>query len=116
MIDHRHLESKGNLDHQLAWKFLVDSVVADRWPTGKKKKDSDFPIAIGIWANKYDIWGDKYPLEEGQTIDKHEIYEPFKYGMRQLNDKGIPCFKYIVSAKSDPEMVYKGITTMIKDY
>jgi hypothetical protein len=42
--------------------------------------------------------------------------EPFKYGMRQLNDKGIPCFKYIVSAKSDPEMVYRGVMTMIKDY
>jgi len=55
-------------------------------------------------------------LEDGQPIDKHSIFEPFKYGMRKLNDKGIPCFKYLVSAKSDPEMVYKGITTMIKDY
>ena len=59
---------------------------------------------------------EKYPLEEGETIDKHKIFEPFKYGMRQLNDKGIPCFKYIVSAKSDPEMVYRGVMTMIKDY
>ena len=73
-------------------------------------------MAVGIWANKYDIWGEKYPLAEGLTMDKHEIFEPFKYGMRQLNDKGIPCFKYIVSAKSEPEMVYKGITSMIKDY
>ena len=81
---------------------------------GKKKKETDFPLAIGIWGNKYDIWGDKYKSEK--PIDKHEIFEPFAYGMRQLNDKGIPCFKYIVSAKSDPEMVYKGITTMIKDY
>tara|TARA_R110000737_G_scaffold1071_2_gene3085 strand:+ start:1888 stop:2556 length:669 start_codon:yes stop_codon:yes gene_type:complete len=116
MIDHRHLDNEGNLDHQLAWKFLVDVIVSNTWPSGKKKKDADYPIAVGIWANKYDIWGEKYPLAEGKTIDKHEIYEPFKYGMRQLNDKGIPCFKYIVSAKSDPEMVYKGITTMIKDY
>ena len=116
MIDHRHLDSTSNLDHQLAWKFLVDTIVSSTWPTNAKKRDSDYPIAVGIWANKYDIWGEKYPLEEGQTIDKHEIFEPFKYGMRQLNEKGIPCFKYIVSAKSDPEMVYKGITTMIKDY
>jgi GTPase SAR1 family protein len=116
MIDHRHLDNNSNLDHQLAWKFLVDIIVANNWPTGKRKKDSDYPIAVGIWGNKYDIGGKKYPLEEGQTIDKHEIFEPFKYGMRQLNEKGIPCFKYIVSAKSDPEMVYKGITTMIKDY
>ena len=116
MIDHRHLENQGNLDHQLAWKFLIDTIVCARWPDGKKKKDSDYPIAVGIWANKYDIWGEQYPLEEGQSIDKHEIYQPYKYGMRQLNEKGIPCFKYNVSAKSDPEMVYKGITTMIKDY
>jgi len=116
MIDHRHLDSPSNLDHQLAWKFIVDTVVSSTWPSNKKKRDSDYPIAIAIWANKYDIWGEKYPLIEGQPIDKHEIFEPFKYGMRQLNEKGIPCFKYIVSAKSDPEMVYKGITTMIKDY
>jgi len=116
MIDHRHLDSPSNLDHQLAWKFIVDTVVSSVWPSNKKKRDSDYPVAIAIWANKYDIWGEKYPLEEGQPIDKHEIFEPFKYGMRQLNEKGIPCFKYIVSAKSDPEMVYKGITTMIKDY
>ena len=36
--------------------------------------------------------------------------------MTKLNDRGIPCFKYIVSAKSDSEMVYRGITTMINDY
>ena len=116
MIDHRHLDNEINLDHQLAWKFLVDAVISNTWSNGKKKRDSDFPMAVGIWANKYDIWGKKYPLNEGQEIDKHEIFEPFKYGMRKLNDKGIPCFKYIVSAKSDPEMVYRGITTMIKDY
>ena len=116
MIDHRHLDSPSNLDHQLAWKFIVDTIVSSTWPTNKKKRDSDYPIAVGIWANKYDIWGEKYPLEEGQAIDKHEIFTPYTYGMRQLNDKGIPCFKYIVSAKSDPEMVYKGITTMIKEY
>lgn len=115
MIDHRHLDSNSNLDHQLAWKFLVDVVTSNTWSNGKKKRDSDFPVAVGIWANKYDIWGKKYSLE-GKEIDKHEIFEPFKYGMRKLNDKGIPCFKYIVSANSDPEMVYRGITTMIKDY
>jgi len=113
MIDHRHLENPSNLDHQVAWKFLVDTIISDYWPNHKKKKEIDFPLAIGIWANKYDIWGEKYPTED---MDKHEIFEPFKYGMRKLNDKGIPCFKYIVSAKSQPEMVYKGITTMIKDY
>jgi hypothetical protein len=36
--------------------------------------------------------------------------------MTKLNEKGIPCFKYIVSAKSDSEMVYRGVLTMIKDY
>ncbi len=114
MIDHRHLDSSANLDHQLAWKYLVDSIISSTWSNGKKKRDSDYPIAIGIWANKYDIWGEKYKSEK--DIEKHEIFEPFSYGMRKLNDKGIPCFKYIVSAKSEPEMVYRGITTMIKDY
>jgi hypothetical protein len=114
MIDHRHLDSTVNLDHQLAWKFLVDSVCADRWPNGKKKKEHDYPIAIGLWANKYDIWKEKHP-DDGE-IEKHPIFEPFKYGMGKLNDKGIPTFKYIVSAKSQPEMVYRGVLTMIKDY
>ena len=114
MVDHRHLDNSSNLDHQLAWKFLVDSIISSRWSNGKKKKDNDYPMAVGIWANKYDIWGEKYKSDV--PIDKHEIFEPFKYGMRQLNEKGIPCFKYIVSAKSDPEMVYKGINTMIRDY
>jgi len=116
MIDHRHLDSEVNLDHQVAWKFLVDTIITNLWSNGKRKKEVDYPLAVGIWANKYDVWGEKYPLLEGKTIDKHQIFEPFKYGMRQLNDKGIPCYKYIVSAKSDSEMVYKGILTMIKDY
>ena len=114
MIDHRHLDSNANLDHQLAWKYLVDVIISPKWSNGKKKKDSDYPLAIGIWANKYDIWGEKYKTDK--DISKHEIFEPFSYGMRKLNDKGIPCFKYIVSAKSDPEMVYRGIFTMIQDY
>ena len=114
MIDHRHLESSANLDHQLAWKFLVDSICSSTWPDGKKKKEADYPMGIGIWANKYDLWGKKYS-HEGEIQD-HPIFEPFKYGMQRLNDKGIPTFKYIVSAKSQPEMVYRGVTTMIKDY
>tara|TARA_R100000231_G_scaffold113726_2_gene84503 strand:- start:1272 stop:1925 length:654 start_codon:yes stop_codon:yes gene_type:complete len=114
MIDHRHLDNQSNLDHQVAWKFLVDTIISPRWSDGKKKRDSDYPLAIAIWANKYDLWGEKYNSDK--PIEKHEIFEPFAYGMRKLNDKGIPCFKYIVSAKSDSEMVYKGITTMIKDY
>tara|TARA_R110000744_G_scaffold548_5_gene2072 strand:- start:1128 stop:1787 length:660 start_codon:yes stop_codon:yes gene_type:complete len=113
MIDHRHLDSPSNLDHQVAWKFLVDIILSNRWPSGKRKKEKDYPLAISIWANKYDIWGDKYKSDD---ISKHEIFSPFTYGMRKLNDKGIPTHKYIVSAKSDPEMVYRGITTMIKDY
>ena len=115
MIDHRHLDSEANLDHQLAWKFLVDTIISNTWSNGKKKRDR-----IIQWQQVFgrinDIWGKKYPLAEGQQMDKHEIFEPFAYGMRKLNDKGIPCFKYIVSAKSEPEMVYRGITTMIKDY
>ena len=97
-----------------AWKFLVDAICANTWPNGKKKKEADYPLAIGIWGNKYDIWGEKHPYEG--EIEDHPIFEPFKYGMRRLNDKGIPTFKYIVSAKSQPEMVYRGVMTMIKDY
>lgn len=114
MIDHRHLDNNANLDHQLAWKYLVDTIISNVWSNGKRKKEKDYPMAVGIWANKYDVWGEKYKSDK--SIEKHEIFEPFAYGMRKLNDKGIPCFKYIVSAKSEPEMVYKGIMTMIKDY
>ena len=40
MIDHRHLENNSNLDHQVAWKFLVDTICANNWQDGKKKKRS----------------------------------------------------------------------------
>jgi len=114
MIDHRHLDSGANLDHQLAWKFLVDGICSTRWPNGKKKKEEDYPLAIGLWANKYDIWGEKHK-HDGEIGD-HPIFKPFQYGMQKLNERGIPTHKYIVSAKSQPEMVYRGVTTMIKDY
>tara|TARA_A100001515_G_C4552190_1_gene203813 strand:- start:377 stop:1039 length:663 start_codon:yes stop_codon:yes gene_type:complete len=114
MIDDRHLNNRASLEHQVAWKYLVDMIMSETWPNGKKKKHKDYPEAIGVWANKFDLWGKNYPL--GEAIDKHPIFEPFKYGMQKLNGIGIPTFKYIVSAKSDPEMVYRGIMTMIKDY
>ena len=78
-----------------------------------RKKAKDYPIAVGIWANKFDLWKDKYPYND---IMKHPIFATFEDGMQRLNDKGIPTHKYIVSAKSDAEMVYRGITTMIEDY
>ena len=80
----------------------------------KKKREADYPIAVSIWANKYDLWQDRY--EHDGPIEKHPIFEAFRAGMQKLNDKGIPCHKYIVSAKSDSEMVYRGVLTMIKDY
>ena len=59
------------------------------------------------------MWKDKYPYE---SINKHPIFGAFEDGLQTLNDKGIPTHKYIVSAKSDSEMVYRGVTTMIEDY
>ena len=115
MIDDRHLAQTYNLEHMLAWQFLVDLIVDDYWRMGRKsKKKKHFPKAVGIWANKYDEWGKKY--EYNGPIEKHPIFEPFRHGMQRLNDKGIPTYKYIVSAKSDSEMVYRGIMTMISDY
>jgi GTPase SAR1 family protein len=116
VIDHRHLENRANLQNQLAWQYIVDLICDTHWRDGrrlKKKKEKDYPRAIGIWANKYDLWGDQYEFDD---ISKHPIFEPFAYGMQKLNDQGIPCFKYIVSAKSDPEMVYRGVITMINYY
>ena len=116
MIDDRHMEKHYDIEQQLGWKFLVDTICSKYWnPINKrqKKKSHDYPVAVGIWANKYDLWKDKYPYE---SIEKHPIFESFKPGMQRLNDKGIPCYKYICSAKSDSEMVYRGITTMIEDY
>ena len=37
MIDHRHLDSNANLDHQLAWKYLVDVIISPKWSNGKEK-------------------------------------------------------------------------------
>ena len=31
----------------------------------EKEKESDYPMAVGIWANKYDIWGE-IPVSRGQ--------------------------------------------------
>tara|TARA_R110000744_G_scaffold99788_2_gene192484 strand:- start:333 stop:1004 length:672 start_codon:yes stop_codon:yes gene_type:complete len=117
MIDDRHMDKHFDIEQQLCWTFLVDSICANSWTVNgknKKKKSNDYPIAVGMWANKYDLWKNKYDYDG--PIEKHPIFESFKVGMQKLNDKGIPCFKYIVSAKSDSEMVYRGILTMVKDY
>ena len=117
MIDDRHMDKHFDIEQQLCWTFLVDAICANSWTVNgknKKKKNGDYPIAVGMWANKYDLWKDKYDYDG--PIEKHPIFESFQVGMQKLNDKGIPCFKYIVSAKSDSEMVYRGILTMIKDY
>ena len=118
MIDDRHLSEAYNLEHHLSWEYLVNIICDDYWRLArgksKKKRDKDFPVAVGIWANKYDLWKDEY--EHDGSIEKHPIFEPFRLGMQKLQDRGIPCFKYIISAKSDPEMVYRGIMTMVKEY
>ena len=67
-----------------------------------------------IWENKYDLWKDEY--EYNGNIQDHPIFEPFKFGMQRLQERGIPTYRYIVSAKSDPEMVYRGVLTMVDDY
>ena len=79
-----------------------------------EKKDKDYPKAVGIWANKFDLCGKELDFRE--ELNNHEIFEPFKMGIQQLNEIGIPCYKYVVSAKTDSKMVYRGITTMIDDY
>ena len=79
----------------------------------KKKHKHDYTISLGIWANKFDLWKDRYSYND---IQKHPIFDSFQDGIQRLNDKEIPTHKYIVSAKSDAEMVYRGITTMIEDY
>ena len=116
MIDDRHLEKHIDIEQQLCWKFLVDSICSPYWDMinkKQKKKRHDYPIALGIWANKFDLWKDKYAYND---IQKHPIFDTFQDGMRRLNDKGIPTHKYVVSAKSESEMVYRGISTMIEDY
>ena len=115
MIDDRHLAKHIDIEQQLCWKFLVDSIVSPYWDMinkRQKKKRKDYPIAVGIWANKFDLWKDTYPYDD---IMKHPIFDIFQDGIQRLNDKGIPTYRYIVSAKSDSEMVYRGITTMIED-
>ena len=117
LIDDRHMDKHFDIEQQLCWTYLIDTICASEWNVNgkrKRKKDSDYPIAVGLWANKYDLWKDKY--EHDGPIEKHPIFDAFKAGMQRLNEKGIPCYKYIVSAKTDSEMVYRGILTMIKDY
>ncbi len=116
MIDDRHLSKHYDIEQQLSWSFLVDTICSPYWDVINKKgkkKTSDYPTAVGIWANKFDLWKDKYQYED---IDKHPIFKAFEGGIEKLNEKGIPVFKYIVSAKSDSKMVYRGILTMIDDY
>jgi|TARA_R100000329_G_scaffold131939_1_gene111352 hypothetical protein len=111
LLDNRHLNGN-NMEQQIAWKFLVDLICKDKWPGGKKKKSNDYPLAVGLWANKADLWAKGFSKDPR----KHEIFDPFRYGMSLLNDKGIPTHQYIISAKTDSEMVYRGIMTMINDY
>ncbi len=116
MIDDRHLAKHIDIEQQLCWKFLVDCIISKHWDVinkRQKKKGSEYPIAVGVWANKFDLWKDKYEYDD---IQKHPIFDVFQEGMQKLNDKGIPVFKYVISAKSESEMVYRGITTMIEDY
>ena len=116
MIDDRHLTKHFDIEQQLCWTFLVDTICAPYWDMENrkhKKSDKDYPKAVGIWANKYDLWKDKYQFKD---IQQHHIFDAFKDGANKLNDKGIPTYKYIVSAKSDSEMVYRGVATMIEDY
>jgi hypothetical protein len=117
MIDDRHMDKHFDIEQQLCWTFLVDTICANEWNINskrKKKRDSDYPLAVGIWANKFDLWKDKY--EHDGPIEQHPIFAAFRDGIQRLNDKGVPCYKYIVSAKSDSEMVYRGVLTMIRDY
>ena len=74
---------------------------------GGEQKDPIFGGADKTWGSGPDT---------AKGFDFLDAYDSFKSGMQKLNDNGIPCFKYIVSAKSDSEMVYRGILTMIKDY
>ena len=116
MIDDRHLSKHIDIEQQLCWKFLIDAICSPYWDMinkRKKKHKHDYPIALGIWANKFDLWKDRYSYND---IQKHPIFDSFQDGIQRLNDKGIPTHKYIVSAKSDAEIVYRGITTMIDDY
>ena len=116
MIDDRHMDKHYDIEQQLCWTFLVDTICSPYWDAinkRKRKKAHDYPIAVGLWANKFDLWKDKYPYDD---IQKHPIFDSFKDGMAKLNDRGIPCFKYIVSAKSDSKMVYRGLVTMMEDY
>ena len=117
MIDDRHMDKHFDIEQQLCWTFLVDTICADEWNINgkrKRKRDHDFPVAVAIWANKFDLWKDKYSYDG--PIERHPIFEAFRDGMQRLNDKGMPCFRYIVSAKTNSEMVYRGVLTMIKDY
>ena len=117
MIDDRHMDKHYDIEQQLCWTFLVDTICSTEWNINgkkKKKRESDYPVAVGIWANKYDLWKNKY--EHDGPIEQHPIFSAFRDGIQRLNDKGIPCYKYIVSAKTDSEMVYRGVLTMIKDY
>jgi len=117
MIDDRHMDKHFDIEQQLCWTFLIDTICATEYNINgkrKKKRDHDYPLAVGLWANKYDLWKDKY--DHKGPIEKHPIFDAFRDGMQRLNDKGIPCYKYIVSAKTDAEMVYRGVLTMIRDY
>ena len=116
MIDDRHLAKHIDIEQQLCWKFLVDCITSKHWDIinkSQKKKSGEYPISVGLWANKFDLWKDKYEYDD---IQKHPIFDVFQEGMQKLNDRGIPVFKYVISAKSESEMVYRGITTMIEDY
>ena len=52
MIDDRHMDKHYDIEQQLCWTFLTDSICSPYWDSinkKKKKKAHDYQIAIGVW-------------------------------------------------------------------
>lgn len=105
IIDHRHIVDRNNTDNQLAVGYIVEYLVKRTKPKGiglfaRFKSRNWQPKRILILANKADLWLDEdgYSQWERGLISEHQIFEPFKESLYQLQKLHIPVKVDAISA------------------
>jgi hypothetical protein len=99
IIDHRHLEDSYNTENQVAVGYIVDYLMKGKRPKGigllaRFRARNWRPKRILILANKADLWLD----EERGLISEHQVFEPFKENLYQLQKLHIPVRVDAISA------------------
>lgn len=122
MIDHRHLVNPDDTSNQLAFGYIVESLMSGKRPRGlgfiKRFKARNWrPSRIIVLANKADVWLDEdgYSQWERGLISEHPIFAPFKEHLYQLQELRIPTRVDAVSASTPwnvEDAIMKGMSDL----